>query len=190
MPAGRVRRPPVLPPQHRGPALQMKGPTTRTEAVLRLRRQAARQDGVDLANGLGFTAGRGVRPGWRSDVAPVIRQGEQHHNLCTFNPSSRYAKAGGSGRRQARPRWRRPRDPPPSRDPRHRASPAVARTPRSREPVQPTDPFSRSLVTANSAAAQFSPAVQLEHPSCASMLPHPVRSEPCKVLVALPCAPV
>jgi hypothetical protein len=33
-----------------------------------------------------FTAGRGIRPGCRSDVAPVIRQGEQHHNLCTFNP--------------------------------------------------------------------------------------------------------
>jgi hypothetical protein len=33
-----------------------------------------------------FTAGRGVRPGWRSDVAPVIRQGEQHHNVCAFNP--------------------------------------------------------------------------------------------------------
>jgi hypothetical protein len=33
-----------------------------------------------------FTAGRGVRPGWRSGVAPVTRQGEQYHNLCTFNP--------------------------------------------------------------------------------------------------------
>jgi len=33
-----------------------------------------------------FAAGRGVRPGWRSDVAPVIRQGAQHHNLCTFHP--------------------------------------------------------------------------------------------------------
>jgi hypothetical protein len=59
-----------------------------TGAVLRLWRQAARRAGMApiwrMASA--FTAGRGVRPGWRSDVAPVIRQGEQHHNLCTFNP--------------------------------------------------------------------------------------------------------
>jgi hypothetical protein len=59
-----------------------------TGAVLRLWRQAARggQDGADLADGLAVH-GRTRRPaGWRSDVALVIRQGEQHHNLCTFNP--------------------------------------------------------------------------------------------------------
>ncbi len=66
----------------------MKAPATRTGAVLRLRRQAARRTRMAsiwrMASA--FTAGRGVRPGWRSDVAPVIRQGEQHHNLCTFKP--------------------------------------------------------------------------------------------------------
>jgi hypothetical protein len=78
----------VLPPLHRGPALHMKAPATMTGAVLRLWRQAARRAGMAsfwrMASA--FTAGRGVRPGWRSDVAPVIRQGEQHHNLCMFNP--------------------------------------------------------------------------------------------------------
>jgi hypothetical protein len=66
----------------------MKAPATRTGAVLRQRRQAVRRARMvsiwRMASA--FTAGRGVRPGWRSDVAPVIRQGEQHHNLCTFNP--------------------------------------------------------------------------------------------------------
>lgn len=66
----------------------MKAPVMRTGAVLRLRRQAARW--ARMASiwlmASAFAAGRGVRPGWRSDVALVIRQGEQHHNLCTFKP--------------------------------------------------------------------------------------------------------
>lgn len=187
-----MRRPPVLPPLHRGPALHMKAPATRTGAVLRLRRQAAWR--ARMASiwrmASAFTAGRSVRPRWRSDVAPLIRQGEQHHNLGTFNPQQPLFEGSvtpGDIRRDRDSEGRA--TPLPSRDLRHRA-PAVARPPRSREPPQPPDPFSRPLATANPAAAQFSAAMQLDRPSCALMLPHRVRSEPCKVLVALPCVPV
>lgn len=71
MAAGRVRRAPGATPLHRGPALQMRAPATRTGAVLRLWHQAARRARIApiwrMASA--FTTGRGVRPGWRSDVA-------------------------------------------------------------------------------------------------------------------------
>jgi hypothetical protein len=185
----------------------MKAPATRTGAVLRLWHQAARRARMApiwrMASAV--TAGRGVRPGWRSDVArhPARRAAPQ---LVHVQPSSRYWKTrvtpvdivcdrDSEGRatpyHRATPATAPPpsRDPLPSRDPRHRA-PAVARPPRSREPCNRPTRFSRPLVTANSAAAQFWAAIQLDRPSCASMLPHRVRSEPCKVLVALPCVPV
>jgi hypothetical protein len=192
MAAGRVRRAPgAIPPLHRGPALHMKALARRTGAVLRLWHQAARRARMApiwrMASAV--TAGRGVRPGWRSDVVrhPTRRAAPQ---LVHVQPlAAVIRRLGDFGRHRvrlviakaARPPYHRATPataPPPSHDPPDRANPATAR------------PVSRPLVTANSAAAQFWAAMQLDRPSCASMLPHRVRSEPCKVLVALPCAPV
>ena len=64
----------------------MKALATRT-GVLQLRRQAARRARMAPAWRMvsAFAAGRGVRPGWRSDVArPPTRRAA--HNLCTFSP--------------------------------------------------------------------------------------------------------
>jgi len=62
-------------------------PGPRTGAVSRVWRQAARRTRMASIWRMAsvFTAGRGVRPEWHRAVRPVIRQGEQHHNLCTFN---------------------------------------------------------------------------------------------------------
>ena len=47
---------------------------------------AAGQDGAGLADGLGVHS-RTRRPaGLAQRGSPGIRHGEQHHNLCTFNP--------------------------------------------------------------------------------------------------------
>ena len=54
--------------------------------MLQLRRQAAGQYGADLADGLGVHSRTRRLAGLAKRCSPVIRQGEQRHNLCTFNP--------------------------------------------------------------------------------------------------------
>ena len=65
---------------------------------------AAGQDSVDLADGLGVHS-RTRRPaGLAQRCSPVIRQGEQHHKMCTFNPlAAVIRRLGDSGRHQAQP---------------------------------------------------------------------------------------
>src|SRR5215813_13952166 len=111
----------------------MKALATRT-GVVQLRRQAARRARMAPAWRMAsaFAAGRGARPGWRSDVArpPTRRAAPQLVHVQPFAAIIR--RLGDSGRHRVQPLGRRPRDPPTI------ARPPPPRPPPSHAPIART----------------------------------------------------